>query len=227
MASRPDPFVEEYVFGPIIGAYDVDEIIYEMLYKWQLSYLQEVARRAGEEPDELKEIRSWRVSHELEKMPEDQTPGVIIVNEGLIDEPLKRGSFRPGKSYWAVYRYRVGCLMSAKGKKNKAAPRANKLAKMYAEAMKLILIQKRDDKQVLGMIDWIDEGPGPLESEDDRTFAMWQIAVNVEVPNSAAWAVGPDVPVPVGPGDPDPPLLGTVESVEVDITKVPTDEEVG
>jgi hypothetical protein len=217
---RPDPYPDDsYVFGPIIGPHDVDECLYDILHLWQVSYLREVARRAGEDPDELVPFRSWRVSHEMEAMPEDQKPTLIIMNGGLEDQPLKRGTLRPGKSFYACYKYRIGCLASAKGKKVKAAPRANKLAKMYATAVRSILIQKRDDRGVLGMIDWVDDLPGPLDSDDDRTIAMWVVEFNVEVPNSAAWATGPTVPDDLPDGAPDPPLLGTVATVDVTIDK--------
>jgi len=159
----------------------------------------------------------------MEAMPEDQTPALIIMNGGLEDEPLKRGTIRPGKSYYACYKYRIGCLASAKGKKIKAAPRANKVAKMYATAVRSILIQKRDDRGVLGMIDWVDDMPGPLDSEDDRTIAMWVVEFNVEVPNTAAWATGPTEPDELPDGAPDPPVLGTVETIDVTIDKVPNE----
>jgi hypothetical protein len=225
--GAPNPYPDEsHVFGPIIGPHDVDECLYDILHLWQVSYLREVARRAGEDPDELVPFRSWRVSHELEMMPEDQKPGVIIANLGLDDEPLKRGTLRPGKSFYAIYKYRIGCLALAKGKKVKAAPRANKLAKMYATAVRSILIQKRDDRSILGMIDWVDDLPGQLDSEDDRTIAMWVVEFKVEVPNSAAWATGPAEPDPLPDGEPDPPLLGTVTSVEVTIDKVPIEDPI-
>src|SRR5262245_37968699 len=139
MGTIPDPYPnEDYVFGPVIGAQDIDLILYSIINKWQVTYLREVARRAGEAPDELVPFRSWRVSHELEHMPEDQTPTLIIANLGLVEEPLKRGTSRPGQSFYAIWRYHFGCLCSAKGKKINAAPRANKLAKMYALAVRLI-----------------------------------------------------------------------------------------
>jgi hypothetical protein len=218
--SLPDPYPDEgHVFGPAIGAHDIDRILYEMIHLWQVSYLREVARRAGEPADELKPFRSWRVSTDLDRMPEDQTPSLIIVNLGLQEQPQKRGTLRPGKSYYATYKYNIGCLVSASGRKVKAAPRANTLAKMYALAVRLILIQKRDDRNILGMIDWVDDMPGLLDSEDDRTIAMWAVEVNVEAPNASAWAHGPAEPDALPDGAPDPPLLGTVESVEVEITK--------
>lgn len=217
---------DDYVFGPVIGAHDIDEIVYNMVRTWQVSYLREVARRAGEDVDELKPFRSFRVSHELEKMPEDQTPGLIIVNLGIVEVPAKTGTLRPGKSYNITYRYQLGCLASAKGKKINAAPRANKVSKMYALAVRLIMTQKRDDKHILGMLDWIDDGPGPLDSEDDRTIAMWHTDFNVNVPNAASWATGPVVPDELPDGTPDPPLWPGVTSVEVETIKVPVEEDI-
>lgn len=226
--TKPDPYIDEsYVFGPVIGAHDIDELIYQMVVKWQVSYLREVSRRSGEAVDELRPFRSFRVSHELDHMPEDQTPGLIIVNLGIVEPPTKTGTLRPGKTFSAIYRYQLGCLASAKGKKVNAAPRANKVAKMYALAMRLILTQKRDeDTRVLGMLDWIDDGPGPLTSDDDRTIAMWHTDFNVNVPNAASWATGPLVPDELPDGMPTPPLWPDVTSVEVDATKVSIEEDV-
>lgn len=218
-----DPYNDNYVFGPVIGAHTVDKLLYDVVAKWEQTYLQEVARRSEEAPDELGPFRSHRVSHQLEIMPEDQSPALIIANLGLITEPSKMGTFTPGKSYYATYRYSLGCLLSAKGKKINAAPRANKLAKMYALAVQLILIQKRDDTDVLGMLDWVDDGPGPLESEDDRTIAIWHTDFNVAIPNAASWAAGPvDPVVSTDPPDTTPPEWPDVTSTDVEIIKEET-----
>jgi hypothetical protein len=226
----PNPYPDEDpVYGPIIGANDIDLILFQLIDKWQLSYLHEIARRAGENVDELKPFRSHRVSDELEKMPEDQTPTLIIANMGISEPPMKTGTLRPGKSYGVYWRYQFGCLCSAKGSKISATPRANKLAKLYATAVRSILIQKRDDYRVLGMMDWIDEGAGELKSgsEDDRTIALWHTDFNVQVPNMAAWATGPLVPdLPDEPGDPNVPTWPWVISHTEDIVKVNVDEEV-
>jgi hypothetical protein len=199
--SVPDLTSNDYVYGDVVGAHHVDDLLIEVVDMWFPGYIREVYRRSGENPDKANMFRSHRVSHELEKMPEDQSPGLILVNLGLTDAPLKQGTNRPGKTYYATWRYQVGILTSARGKKDKAIPRAQRLAKMYCLAVRLILIQKRDDPRInpswpgiMGMTDWVDEGYDGLESEDDRTICLSHTDFDINIPNAATWANGPIIP---------------------------------
>jgi hypothetical protein len=219
------PFNAPYQFGEMVGAHHVDAALIDIIDYWGPTYLYETARRSGEEANELRYFRSKRVSHELEKMPEDQTPALILVNLGIQDEPSKIGTARPGKTYYATWRYQFGVLLSARGKKVNAVPRAQELAKMYCLAIRTLIIQKRDDpdvnptwKGILGMTDWIDEGYGGLDSEDDRTICLAHTDFNVNVPSAATWATGP-LEVEEMP-EPDSPIWPEVVSVDVDVQKV-------
>jgi hypothetical protein len=227
--GTPDP---TFQFGDFRGATDVDDAIVNIIDYWGLSYLREVARRAGEEVDEFKSFRSHRITTEMEKMPEDQTPGLIIANLGTADTPIKQGTARPGKSYNMTLGYQIGVLLSARGKKVNAAPRAQYLAKQYALAMRLLLIQKRDDssvdprfKDVIGMADWVGEDYNGLDSEDDRTICLAHTDFQIWVPDSAAWATGPMIPDIDEPVDPDSPTWPTVDHAILDIVKEPTGGE--
>lgn len=206
-----------YQFGAFAGAHDVDDVLVTLIDKWLLSYLREVARQAGEPVDELQPFRSKRITHELERMPEDQTPGLIIVNQGLAENPEKRGAGMPGQTFYATWRYQFGCLLSAGGRKGRSAPRAQKLAKMYVTAVRLILIQKRDDEGVLGMLDWMDERYDGLDSEDDRTICLAHTDFWVNVPEAAIWANGPQEPDVIA--EPVSPEWPEVVSADVDVTK--------
>lgn len=228
--SVDDP---KYVFGDFRGAHDVDDALIGTIDHWILSYVREVARRSGEPVDQMVPFNSHRITTELEHMPEDQSPGLIVVNTGLAEIPSKSGTSRPGKSYNAVWGYQFGVLVTARGSKTKAAPRAQKLAKMYTVALRLLLIQKRDNsrdnpefKDVLGMLDWINEDYNGLDSEDDRTICLAHTDFQVWVPDAATWATGPLVPDIDDTGDPDAPTWPVVTDTDLDIIKVPTDEEV-
>ena len=226
----PDP-----VFGAMVGAHHVDDALVTILKNWDRTYLQEVARRSDENVDELRPFRNWRVSFELEKMPEDTPPVCIIANRGINEPPKKHNSRqRPGQSYEAVWLYRIGCLLSARGKKINASPRAERLAKMYTLAIRTALVQKRDEYEpweeqdrILGMIDWVDEGYDALESDADRTICLAWADFLVTVPEAATWGTGPRKPVPEpDPGDPNIPVWPVVEKVLVDIVKVPTNQQI-
>jgi hypothetical protein len=196
------------VFGAMVGAHHVDEAIRLVLAQWDRTYLQEVARRSGEDPDQLRPFRTWRISSELEKMPEDQTPTCIIANKGLIEPPEKRNFTRPGMSYKATWRYQLGVHVSARGRKHNAAPRAVTLAKMYCLAIRTVIVQKRDEYEdpdietVLGFIDWIDENYDDLDSDNERTICMAHCDFDVTVQEVTTWGTGPKAPV----AEPDPPL---------------------
>lgn len=222
----PDP-----VFGAAIGAHHVDKALVGVLQMWTPTYLVEVARRSGEEPDELKPFRGWRVSADLERMPEDQTPLCIIANKGLDDQPEKYNTSRPGMHYEAIWRYQIGCHISARGKKINASPRAQTLAKMYALAVRMCLVQKRDEPDLVtgerilnGMIDWIDEDYDGLESDADRTICMAYVEFNVTVTEVTTWGSGPKDPIP----DPTPviPTDPLAEEIISGIVKVPSEDPI-
>ena len=220
-------------FGLLIGAHHVDWAIEQVLKTWQYSYLQEVARVSGEAADELGPFRSWRIAADLERMPEDQTPCCIIANKGIVEPPTRRNYRRPGQSYMATWRYDIGVHVTARGKKQRSAPRAVALAKMYVLAVRAAMVQKRDEYDdpeadiILGMVDWIDENYDELEFDADRTTSLAYASFYVSAHEVTTWGTGPKVPVvPEDPVDPNQPTWPLVTKVVTHIVKVPTDEEV-
>jgi hypothetical protein len=218
----------------MVGAHHVDDAIVTMLKDWDRTYLQEVARRSGDDPDELAPFRTWRVSYELEHMPEDQTPTCIIANRGIQEPPRKSGSRRPGQSYQAIWNYRIGAVVSARGKKVNASPIAQRRAKEYVLAIRTVMVQKRDEAAqdptvdtILGMIDWVDEGYDGLTSDSDRTICLAWAEFYVAAKDVTTWGTGPlhTVPEP-DPADPDIPVWPQVDTVVVETIKVPTDERI-
>lgn len=215
------------VFGAMVGAHHVDEAILNVLQTWDRTYLQEVARRSEEDVEELKPFRGWRVSYEMEKLPEDQTPLCIIANQGLIEPPVRRSFHRPGQVYAAIWRYRIGVHISAAGRKRNASPRAQQLAKMYILALRTVLVQQRErfeditKPSILTYIDWIDEDYGGLDSDADRTICLVYADFNVSVQETTTWGTGPKEPV-VEP-DPEIPTWPVVTTIIPEIIKVPTE----
>lgn len=213
------------VYGAFIGAHHVDELLIQIIQLWNEKYLQEMARRSGEGVTELTPFRSYRVTAELERMPEDQTPSLILVNRGLYEKPEKRAYHRPGQCYKATWNYQVGCLVSARGTKQTGMMRAIRLAKMYVGAMRILLIQKRerdDGLSNMGMIDWVDENYDGVESDGDRTICLAYAEMNVEMYEVATWGTGPKDPTPDLDPDQEIPILSTVTMVIPEIIKVPT-----
>lgn len=211
-----------YVFGRFVGAHHLEAAVLNTLWKWLPTYQHEVAREAGLAPLHMQAIRSWRVSSDMGRMPEDQLPSVILVNDGVAELPVKHD----GGLYIATWEVVLGVQVAAKGEKVKAAPRALTLARMYALAIRLCLIQKRDEDGIMGMVDWITERPGAvLVSEDDRTTCLATNVFHIVVDGAAEWTEGPLDPI-YPPEDPDAPPPDRPEwpialTYDLEVIKVP------
>lgn len=179
------------MFGPFVGAHHVEAAALQLLWKWMPTYQHEVSREAGMDPTHLQAIRSWRVTSEIARMPEDQVPGVMLVNRGVTEPPVKHGD----SIYLAVWEMDFGVQVVAKGSKTNAAPRALTLARMHLLALRLALIQQRDDDGIIGMTDWRGETPqSVLDSEDDRTTCISATRFHLTTDGAAQWGEGPIEP---------------------------------
>ena len=222
----------ELVFGNLVGAHHVDDAIIQLLKTWCPAYLHEVARQSGEPFERLEPFRSYRISTEMEKMPEDQTPGVIIVNQGLAETPDRAGAskmtqspYRSGYPFAARWTYQIGVICSAKGKKQEAGPRALRRARMYILAVRGAMIQQRDDKEVIGMVDWLNEEYDGLDSASDRTICLAHDTFNIECYDVVSWGTGPTTPAEVEPPPPDSETWPQADDADFGIIKVPQDQD--
>jgi hypothetical protein len=169
-------------------------------------YLMELERKYG---GALPMPRSWTISAEPDKMPEDQTPAVVIVSPGLFGPPEARGD----GCYTATWRISLSVVVSARGNGV-----ALVLARRYALAMRAIALQKQalDGLEVRG-VNWLDERYSILDTSDDRTLCVAAVDLAVEVSDVTRRRSGPLVPTP--DATPLPPLSPCwSEVVEVDVT---------
>lgn len=214
-----------HVYGEFVGAHHLEAAVLNTLWKWLPSYQHEVSREAGMLPDHLLPIRSWRVASDMERFPEDQLPSVILVNNGLPEVPHKHNDADGNSVFLANWAVEIGVHVAAKGSKVKAAPRALTLARMHALAIRLCMIQKRDEDGIMGMVDPITERPNAtLAMEDDRTTCLAVVGLLIETDHWAEWGQGPIEPMypPEGTKPPtDRPLWPYAESWDLDIGKVP------
>jgi hypothetical protein len=220
-----------HVYGEFVGAHHLEAAILAVLWKWLPSYQYEVSREAGLEPNYLLPIRSWRVASSMERFPEDQLPSVILVNNGVPLPPIKHSTADAAQAYLAHWQIQLGVHVAAKGQKVKAIPRALTLARMHQLAIRLCMIQKRDEDGVLGMIDPVGEAPNQaLAVEDDRTTCLAVTSFRVETDDWAEWGAGPIEPIYPAEPEVDPPterpVWPIVENVDVDILKIPPDATV-
>lgn len=222
-----NPYANVNQYGEFYGVYDVDEAIIDILKTWISSWLNEVARRTGEPFARMRPPRSYRASHEIEFMPEDQRPCVVIVCNSPDETPYVTGwdsRTDVGKRVQMTWDYDIAVQVVAQGKKKDSIPRAHRLAMLYATAIRMALMNGETDKSRainLG-ISWKGEVPGVLDSDADRTTCVGVVHISTMVPTAAIWGTGPLEPEDTQ--DPESPVWPTVETTDLEITKHPTEE---
>ena len=217
-----------HVFGEFVGAHHLEAAILNLLWKWMPTYQHEVSREAGMEPAYLLPIRSWRVATDMERFPEDQLPCVILVNNGIPAPPRKHNDEDGSSVFLAQWAVDLGVHVASKGTKVRAAPRALTISRMQSLAIRLAMIQQRDDDGVLGMIDPVTERPNAvLNIEDDRTTCLAVTSFLVQTDHWGEWGAGPTEPMYPPEGEQPPterPVWPVVETWDLDVDKVPLDE---
>jgi hypothetical protein len=219
---------QESVFGSFFGVYDIDECIIDLYKQWAQTYLNEVARRTGEPFARMRAPRSYRASHEVEFMPEDQRPCVVVACV-TPDEPLYIAGASPGPSEYGkvitmAWTYDIGVQVVAQGSKKSSIPRAHRLAMLYTTALRLALIQAETDltKKLNWFVDWRGEAPDILDSDADRTTCVGVSHYLISVPAAAVRDGGPLIP------EEDPldqsPTWPVIQTPVLDIEKWPTEQ---
>lgn len=225
MASNPT-YPPVNVYGEFYGVYDVDEAIIDILKTWVQSWLNEVARRTGEPFARMRAPRSYRASHEIEFMPEDQRPCVVVVCNSPDETPYITGwdHSEVGKRIEMVWDYDVAVQIVAQGKKKDSIPRAHRLAMLYATAIRMALLNGETDrsKAISLGISWKGEVPGTLDSDADRTACVGIVHISAAVPTAAIWGTGPLTPEAAQ--DPDSAYWPTVETYDLNIIKYPIED---
>jgi hypothetical protein len=213
-------------FGGLVGAHHMELAAVQVLVKWYPTYLHQVERISGETPGSLELPRSVRISSEQEKMPEDQTPALIVRSPGVMDIPYTASA----RAYTAQWELEIGCVVSAIGLSDDAgSPRALRLARIHALAIRACIAQQADDAQLLAWRDWIGEAYDTLPSIDDRTICVGRVRFGVQIPNVLTADAGPVDPIIPPDGtevDPDAPQWPQALSVNVGVVKVPLGEVV-
>jgi hypothetical protein len=205
-----------------VAAVDVEQAIVAQGRKWLPDYLAEVERFHAFVVGTLPLPRSWVVSSEVEKMPEDQTPAVLVASPGLTDPPRADGR----GIYVARWRVNVAVHLSAAG--NTYALRN---ARLYALAVRALYVQQQLlDGLDVRRIEWQDERYDTLPSIDDRSVCTAVVEFAVEIADVTTRHAGPLAPIlpPTDantPPTPESPEWPTAQTADVAIDKEPIDPE--
>jgi hypothetical protein len=200
-------------YGPLVAACDVEDALLAQLQRWLPDYLAEVERQHGMAVGSLPQPRSWLVSSEVERMPEDQLPAVMLASPGLIEDvPTAIGS----GMYTARWQLVVAVQCSARG--NRLALR---LARLYALAARALALQQQKLPGLdVRRLDWADERYRFLDSIDDRTTCISEVELVAEVAGVTTRGAGPlDPLLPPGQLGPDSPSWPTAQTADVLVTK--------
>ena len=205
------------VFGALVSGADVEDYLQAVLERWYPSYLWEIERHTHTTPGALALPRSIVRSSAVEKMPEDQTPALIIASPGLTDPPVADGA----GFYTATWQVNLAVQVIAAPNR-----RAIELARGYALALRACVIQQQQDPAVtdappMVRIDWRDERYDILDSVDDRTVCVATVEVAVTAAMVLQRGQGPLDPVigPQGGPGPDSPSWPPAQTVIVDVER--------
>jgi hypothetical protein len=214
------------LYGRLVGANHVEDAAVGVLRKWFPTYLHEVERQSGIPAGTIATPKSIRISAEIEKMPEDQTPTLVVASPGIsAGGPVTDGARR----YTAQFILELSGVVSARGGMEEgASPRALRIARLYALALRACIGQQPDDEGYLFRRDWLAENYNVLDSIDDRTICVASVRYAIEVPDVLTVDAGPSKFGPDPETDPLPtsPDWPYATDADIEVVKVPLDSEV-
>lgn len=177
-------------FGQIIDGSYVEQAVIDLLKVWSPSYLAEVARQRS--LASLPNIRTYTVTSQFEKWPEDQLPTVLVISTGLAEPPKQRGDGKIDVCFLTG----LAVIVSADTPEN-----TNKIAKAYTAAIRAALAQHKSLGGKTDGLTWLDEKYDDLPPEQTRTIGAGQLVFEVDVKNVTDASAGPLSPTIEDPGD--------------------------
>lgn len=209
-----DPIVEPWtfapdprsVFGPIVSAFEVEHALAQCVRRWQRDYIAEVCRQRAMKAEQLPRYRSIVSSADIEKMPEDTPPVLIIASPGIAAGVAHPISTRGDGTYNARFALDCASHVSARGNRQ-----ALKLARLYAAMLRTLVVQQALEPAgglQLSAVEPVNERFERLRSDADRTISASVVSFVVDVvaiSNRLAGPLEPTLP-PTEPGEPPEPM---------------------
>jgi hypothetical protein len=192
------------VFGPVVTGAHVEQAAILTLKTWLQTYVAELERQTGRDPESVPMPRAWGTVNEFEKWPEDQMPVALIISPGLEpNTPVAEGR----GTYRAKWVLGVAIVCSARDE-----AQTNSLAKFYAAAVRATILQNPSLGGFARGVQWVGESYTDLPKVDERTLGTGQVIFSVEVGEVVDEKAGMRTP----PDDPyTQPEWPTVETPEV------------
>lgn len=198
------------IFGPIVTASTVEQATIATLQAWLPTYIAELERREGLDPGSVAAIRSWATVNKFRRAPQEQLPAAIVVSPGISQPPERRGDGLID-AWW-----RIGVAIVVFASTREAT---NDLAKLYAAAVRTIIVQKpalagdpAAPEPLATRVQLISELSDDVPPDYLEVGATGQVEFDVLVEGIAQASTGPAEPtVDV------PPNWPVVETPNVDI----------
>jgi hypothetical protein len=154
------------------------------------TYLREIELQLGLADHTIPAPRTYTTRNEFTTFPEDQMPICVVVSPGLAEEPYMEGDGTM-TAWWTLG---VGVLASASTEED-----TNFLSKMYAAAVRAIMLQKSSLGGVCIGIEWLDESYDDIPDESqERTIRAAQWVGRAYIDGVVVRDAGP-----IGPPDPE------------------------
>lgn len=195
------------VFGPVVNGSDVEAAAIATFQDWYPTYLAELERRTGRAPQSLPIPRSYTTAAEFAQQDGAQLPAVIVVSPGTLDAPERFGD----GSYAAWWRLEIAVLVTARDKAS-----ANDVAKLFAAATRMILLQQSTLGGLARAIEWAGDSYTDAPADFTSVGAVGGSAFDVLVNGVVTDLAGPKTP------DLDPGDLGEVQTVTTTLERSTT-----
>jgi hypothetical protein len=207
------------VFGPTVSGREVEFAALQTLRYWFETYLQDRELETGREPGSVARPRVYRVVNEFDdKNPEDQTPFIGIISDGIARAPRQAGK----GTFMATWNLGIGVVIEA------STDEASQtiLKDIYCPVIVKIMLQKQS------LRDWTDPDANPFTAgidwlgmsydsvafgNEERTLWTGALMFEVTVDNVVNRYGGPNTPTDPVPGS-DWPLP---ESGNIDFVSIP------
>ena len=202
----PESVFGEDLFSPLKFEEDIEALI----RLWINTYLNRIELLHGFEQGGIDRPRSYAVTADYRKRPEDAIPFVQI-ESGSVVNPINEGL-----SYRADYEWTLTVLVSASSERN-----TRRLAQAYGMALRALILQKHKSMNGISTgVTWTSEDYTlPEVGEKSRSQAAVEMTFTTHLSSVIEPKAGPAVP------DTEPSAVyGTVLTTDVDLEKEPIDD---
>ena len=174
------------IFQPIFAAHSLELAVMQTLRDWMPTYLREIELQQSLPEGQIPPPKTYTTRNEFTTFPEDQMPICVVISPGLSGEPYTEGNGTIS-GWWSLG---IGVLASAATEED-----TNFLSKVYAAAVRAIMVQQSSLGGMCSSIEWVDESYDDIPTDvQERTIRAAQWIGRALIDNVVNRSAGPEVP---------------------------------